>query len=117
MCSSILETAFGHHVWATVRLIDACLDLSAEELETNVPGTRGPIIETLRHLVGSDAFDLFILTNDRAYIVDAEGMSLVEARAVMERNGGGWAELISGPLDPDAVVREVDENDGFQRWA
>lgn len=35
----------------------------------------------------------------------------------MERNGSGWGELISGPLDADAVVREVDENDGFQRWA
>jgi uncharacterized damage-inducible protein DinB len=117
MSSSLLEAAFGHHVWATLRVIDACLDLSAEELETNVPGTRGPMLETLCHLVGSDAFDLFILTNDRAFNVDTEGMSLAEARAVMERNGVGWAELISGPLDPEAVVHEVDPNDGFQRWA
>ena len=117
MSSSLLEAAFAHHVWATLRVIDACLDLSDKELETSVPGTRGPILGTVRHLVGSDAFDLFILTKDRAYSVDEERLSLSEARAVMERNGSGWAELISGPLDPDAVVREVDENDGFQRWA
>ena len=117
MSSSLLEAAFAHHVWATLRLIDACLDLSAEQLETNIPGTRGPIIETLRHLVGSDAFDLFLLTDDRAYSIDTERMSLSEARMVMERNGSGWAELISGPLDPDAMVREIDESDGFQRWA
>jgi uncharacterized damage-inducible protein DinB len=28
-----------------------------------------------------------------------------------------WTEFISRRLDPDAVVREVDESDGFQRWA
>ncbi len=44
-------------------------------------------------------------------------MSLSDARGVMERTGLGWTELVSGPLDPDAVVREVDESDGFQRWA
>ena len=117
MSSSFLEPAFAHHVWATLRVIDACLDLSAEELETSVPGTRGPMLETLRHVVGGDAEDLFILTGDRAHYVDAERMSLAEARLVMERNGSGWAELISGSLDPDVVVREVDETDGYQRWA
>jgi uncharacterized damage-inducible protein DinB len=118
MSTSLLEPAFAHHVWATVRLIDACLDLGAEDLETNVPGTRGPMLETLRHLVASDAEDLFILTGDRENAaLDAEGMSLAEARALMERNGSGWAELIAGSLDPEAVVHEVDENDGYQRWA
>ena len=45
MSSSLLEAAFAHHVWATTRVIDACLDLSVEELETSVIGTRGPILE------------------------------------------------------------------------
>ncbi len=117
MSSSLLEAAFAHHVWATLRVIDACLDLSAEELETSVPGTRGPVLETLRHVVGGDAEDLFILSGDRAYNVDAERMSLSDARVVMERNGSGWAEFISRSLDPDAVVLEVDETDGYQRWA
>jgi uncharacterized damage-inducible protein DinB len=117
MSSSFLEAAFAHHVWANLRVIDACLDLSAEELETNVTGTRGPILETVRHVVESDAFDLFIMTGDRAYNVDAGRTSLSEVRGVMERTGSGWSKLISRPLDPDAVVREVDESDGFQRWA
>ena len=80
MSSSLLEAAFAHHVWATLRLIDACRDLTAEQLDTNAAGTRGPILETVRHLVESDAFDLFVLTGDRAYNVDAGRMSLSEAR-------------------------------------
>ena len=117
MSDSLLRTAFDHHVWATLRVIDASLDLRPEDLATDVPGTRGPLIGTLRHLVESDAFDLFILTSDRRYDVVADEMAPTELRAVMERNGTGWTELIAGPLDADAVVRELDETDGFQRWA
>ena len=51
MTSSLLGAAFTHHVWATTRVIDACLDLSPEALGTSVVGTRGPIVDTLRHLV------------------------------------------------------------------
>ena len=117
MSNSFLEVAFAHHVWATMRVIDACLDLTAEQLETSVPGTRGPMLETIRHLVENEAFDLFVLTGDRSYIGDAGSLSLAELRGVMERTGSGWTDLVAGPLDPDAVVREVDEKDGFQRWA
>jgi uncharacterized damage-inducible protein DinB len=117
MSSSLLEAAFAHHVWATSRVIDACLDLSVEELETSVLGTRGPMLETLSHVVLSDAFDLFTLTGDGAFDIDEEHVSLAEARVIMERNGSGWAEYISRSLDPDEMVHEVDKTDGFQRWA
>lgn len=117
MSTSLLEAAFAHHVWATSRLIDACLDLSDEKLETSVHGTRGPLLETLRHLVLSDTFDLFVLTGDHAFALDDQHMTLAEARVTIERNGVGWAAYISRSLDPDEMVRELDENDGYQRWA
>ena len=117
MSSSLLEAAFAHHVWATTRLIDACLDLPVEDLETSVLGTRGPILETLRHLVLNDTFDLFVLSGDRAFDIDDEDLTLAEARVAMERNGTGWAAYISRSHDPDEMVHEVDKSDGFQRWA
>ena len=117
MSSSLLDAAFAHHVWATLRVIDACLARSAEELETSVLGTRGPMLETLRHIVAGDTEDLYILTGDRAFDIDVEHVSLAEARVVMERNGSGWAEFLSPSLDPDAIVREVDKTDGYERWA
>ena len=91
--------------------------LSVEDLETSVLGTRGPILETLRHLVLNDTFDLFVLSGDRAFDNDDEDMTLAEARATMERNGAGWAEYVSRSLDPDEMVHEIDKSDGFQRWA
>ena len=94
MSSSLLDVAFAHHVWATLRVIDACVARSARQLKTNVLGTRGPMLETLRHIVAGDTEDLYVLTGDRAFDIDVEHASLAEARVVMERNGSGWAEFI-----------------------
>ena len=83
MSSSLLDAAFAHNVWATSRVIDACLGLSVEELETSVIGTRGPLLETLRHLVHSDAEELFFLTGNVTSDIDEEQVSLAEAREMM----------------------------------
>ena len=60
-----LQDAFAHHTWATLRLLDACLALDAEQLSTAVPGTYGSILDTLRHLVGSDSSYLAVVTGGR----------------------------------------------------
>ena len=116
MSRSLLEDAFAHHVWATLRLLDTCLTLSPEQLGTAVPGTYGSILETARHLVGSDSWDLFVASGDRSPLIDEDHMDLPALRAAMEGNGAAWFRLLEGDLDPDAVLREVDENDGFQRY-
>ena len=115
MSGSLLEDAFAHHVWATLRLLDACLTLSPEQLETAVPGTYGSILKTARHLVGSDAWDLFVASGDRSPLIDEDHVDLSELRAAMEANGAGWACLLEQDLDPDLVLREVDDHDGFER--
>jgi uncharacterized damage-inducible protein DinB len=110
-----MEDAFAHHVWATMRLVDACLALSPQQLETTVPGTYGSIIDTLRHCIGSDAWDLFVATGDRASLIDEDDMHLSELRAAMESHGPAWSRLLAQDLDPDAVLNEVDEDDGYER--
>jgi uncharacterized damage-inducible protein DinB len=106
----LLADAFAHHVWATLRLVDACLPLSPEQLETTIEGTYGSILATVRHLIGGDASYLWVLTDGRVSEVDEDGMDLRELRAVMEANGGAWAALIAQDLDPDSdVVRHRDD--------
>jgi uncharacterized damage-inducible protein DinB len=104
MNTTLLRDPFGHHVWATLRLLEACLALSPEQLETSVPGTYGSIIETMRHLVGADASYLFVLTGGRTPAVDEANMDLRQLRTVMEGNGAAWTSLLAGDLDPDLVV-------------
>lgn len=104
MSGSLLDDAFTHHVWATLRLLDVCLELNPEQLETTVPGTYGSILETQRHLVGSDAWYLFRVTGDEAHRIDEDHMSLPELRAAMEGHGALWAGLLAQDLDPDAIL-------------
>jgi uncharacterized damage-inducible protein DinB len=104
MGRSTLEDAFAHHVWATLRLIDACLALSPEQLDTNVPGTYGSIIDTMRHLVGADSSYLFVLTAGATPVIEEEGMDLTALRETMERHGADWSTLIAGDPDGAEVV-------------
>jgi uncharacterized damage-inducible protein DinB len=115
--SSLLEDAFAHHVWATLRVVEACVALNPEQMETSVPGTYGSILETLRHLVGSDSWYLFTMTGDRADLIDEDRMGLAELRAAMQGNGAGWSGLLARDLDPDADLNEVDEDDGYEKRA
>jgi uncharacterized damage-inducible protein DinB len=117
MDGSLLEDAFAHHLWATLRLVDACLPLSPQQLETAVPGTYGSIIETLRHLVRGDSSYLFALSRERVPLIDDDHMGLPELRAAMEDHGASWSRLLAQDLDPDALLKEIDEDDGYERDA
>ncbi|GAC1369534.1 MAG: hypothetical protein NVSMB32_14320 [Actinomycetota bacterium] len=103
MSRSVLEDSFAHHVWATLRLADACLALSPEQLGTAVPGTYGSILETVQHLVGADCRYLSALTGEPAFVIDEDRMDLPELRAVMEGHSAAWSRLLAQELDPDAV--------------
>jgi uncharacterized damage-inducible protein DinB len=104
MGAAILEDAFGHHVWATLRLIDVCMELDDEQLATNVPGTYGSILDTMRHLVGADAWYLFVMTNERVPNIDEEKMGLPELRAAMEGYEAEWSRLLAEDPDPSFVI-------------
>jgi uncharacterized damage-inducible protein DinB len=104
MNGSLLADDFGHHVWATLRLIDACLALSPEQLASGVSGTYGSILDTMRHLVGADASYLSLLSDGRIREIDEETLDLAELRAAMERNGPVWTALLAEDLDPAAIV-------------
>jgi uncharacterized damage-inducible protein DinB len=100
----VLRDAFGHHVWATLALIDACAPLTAEQLGTTVPGTYGSILDTFRHLVGADTDYLTVLTDGRVPSFDENAEDLAGLRAEMVRNGPRWDALLEADIDPDRVV-------------
>jgi len=116
MTGSLLDAGFAHNTWATIQIVDACADLSAEELRTTVPGTRGPIIDTLRHIVAGEAVDLEIVTGVPAN-EELEQMPPEELGAAAAELGAAWARFLSQPIDPDELVHEVDDTDGYERTA
>jgi len=114
---SPLEAAFAHHAWATIRLVDACEDLSPEQLRHAVPGTRGPIIDTLAHIVDGDSWDLAIVEGRDLADVEDTCLDLGAIRRVMQGNAARRSSYLSRSPDPDAMVTEVDPADGFRRVA
>ncbi len=106
MTASPLYDAFAHHIWATEHLIDACAELTPEQLRASAPGTYGPILGTFGHLIGSDAWYLSFFREPPATLAEDESVTLADMRAAMTTNGAAWMELIAGDLDPDTDVPE-----------
>ena len=116
MSGWLLDDGFAHHVWATLRLIDACADPQPGTAGLTRPGTYGSILATMRHLVGADTYYLSHLTGDPAREIESEHLGLRELRAAMEADERTWTEFLAQDLDPDAVVKDVDEA-GYERDA
>ncbi len=57
-----LREPFLHHAWATAALLEYCRTLDADTLAATVPGTYGTVLDTLAHLIYSDAKYLACLT-------------------------------------------------------
>jgi uncharacterized damage-inducible protein DinB len=108
--TSPLQAAFDHHVWATLRILEVCGELTDDQLATTVPGTYGSILDTLRHTVGADAGYLWFLSGGDRPAIDEEAMSLPALRREMEVDATAWAALIARAFDPDEVlVRRRDD--------
>ena len=116
MAAPLLDDAFGHHVWATIRLLDACAGLDDAQLATAVRGTYGSILDTLRHLVDGDVFYLDVLRGGAPESFDKDSSNIPTLRAVMEAHDAAWHGLVAGDLDPAAVVVEY-EDSGYETHA
>jgi uncharacterized damage-inducible protein DinB len=116
MPTSVLADAFGHHVWSTIRVLDACAVLDEDQLGSVVPGTYGSIIDTLRHLVGADVFYLDILRGGEPEPFDEPASDIPVMRAAMAGHEAMWQALLAGDLDPTVDVVEV-EISGYETHA
>jgi len=111
--TTLLDDAIAHHVWATERLIDTCAELSEEQLTTSTAiGTYGPIIDTLRHLVSTDAWYLTFFGDEPQRMGEDAHPDLAELRTVIGENGRDWAGILGRGLDGEADT--VEDGDGWR---
>jgi uncharacterized damage-inducible protein DinB len=101
MTHRLLNDAFAHHTWATLELLGACGQLQDHQLRVGVPGVYGSILETLRHLVGSDCSYLFVTSGGHPDF-DEDAAELADLQSEMETHQAAWTELLGRDLDPDA---------------
>lgn len=62
---SIFIEFIRYNNWANAQVIATCLKLPAEQLRATVPGTYGPIHETLGHMIHAEAAYVGRLTGNR----------------------------------------------------
>jgi uncharacterized damage-inducible protein DinB len=111
MAESLMRDALDHHIWASLRLMDTCLELTPEQLAVSVPGTYGSILDTWRHVVAADMSYLYVLSGGTFSQVDEETMTLPELRAQMATHAAGWRAVLDA--DPDqATVLTRHRDDG-----
>jgi hypothetical protein len=96
MTSDHLRTILGHHVWATLLLLDRCATLTPDELRLTAPGTYGSIHATLGHLVAAD----------RRYLV---GITGGERAGMAAPCSWPWARYALGLSPTSSVNRELKE--------
>ena len=49
-----LTTLFSHHLWANLRLLERCAELTPEQLATGMSGGFGSIQDTLQHIIRAE---------------------------------------------------------------
>lgn len=106
MTTSLYHDAMAHHIWATERLIDACAELTPEQLRATVPGTYGPIIATLHHLVSSDGWYLTFFRDWTNLVEEGAELTLDELRAAITANGAAWMAYLAADLDGEQDIPE-----------
>lgn len=102
---------YKHNLWANLRLLDTCAQLTDGQLDANAPGTYGRIRDTLVHLFRAEASYLARLPGfqpqKRLNLDEYPGVEALREHA--RRSGEG---LISAAttVDPAHVLRETDDH-------
>lgn len=102
-----------HHQWATETLLEFCQSQDDAMLQSQVPGTYGTILDTLRHLVDSDASYIRRITGawpDHPWKDDFE----VDLATLCERSrilGDVLIEFLDDGWDVDAIHKAYGPDD------
>lgn len=105
-----------HNAWATEQVLLFCQELDEPALNATVPGTYGTIIETLRHLIDSEASYLYRLTGAWPEHPwrgeEAVGLDVLAERA--EVLGTVLEQFLAGVWDSERLGEaRGDQNDVF----
>ena len=111
-----ITTIFSHHLWANLRLLDQCGELTEEQLDASITGVFGSIRDTLLHIVRSEQSYVSRISTGKLYNhpEDAPPMTIREMISAVQATGEGLIELApkvqkndSVEIDWDGTLREV----------
>jgi uncharacterized damage-inducible protein DinB len=92
--ASVLRDAFDRHTWATLQLLDHLESLEADVVSREVPGTYGPIDETLTHLVAADSRYLDRMEDPDPPRPPDVPFEIGGLRTQVHANAARWAQIL-----------------------
>ena len=100
-----LQFTFRHNCWATRRLIEACRNLTPEQLDATTPGAMGSVLQTLNHILNAEGLRFLTLLSgtqpwERGQLADVD--TLATRAEQVERI---WTDYLAAPVDADRPVR------------
>lgn len=102
----MLTELFQHHLWANLRLLDACVTLNEEQLASGAPGTYGTIRDTLYHLAQAEERYVSLLTGEEPeqplWEIGFPGFDLLRER--LQRTGEAFRRVAEAGTT-DQIVR------------
>ncbi|MBW7884165.1 MAG: DinB family protein [Caldilineaceae bacterium] len=111
-----LTTLFSHHLWANLRLLERCAELTPEQLNGTAIGTYGSIYDTLHHIVTAEQSYLSRISTGKRYErpEDEQPMTIADMMDSVRKTGSGlieWAPKVQAGdtvrIDWDGTPRDV----------
>jgi uncharacterized damage-inducible protein DinB len=111
MASELLD-AFRHGAWANRRLLEACRDLSPEQLAFNLPTGHGPALVTMKHLIGAESYYYAFVSGERLKLDWDEGRheTAESLLGFADDLANAWETLLAQPLDTARVISQQRSN-------
>ncbi len=113
---NLWSNLYRHHRWSNLVLIDFLAGLSDEQLALSVPGAYGRSIDTIRHLIASDADYVRIIPDTpRVPQIREDGPfgGWEELRTVSGAAGTALVSYVDG-LTEDMFFIDVDDGEAFE---
>ena len=117
MTENFLAKLFEHNNWANSKIIEACFDLSDEQLDTEPQSvTKGTIRRTLVHLVSSQHSYLRTLTLPLEARLEAVTVAFAELQESASKSGEGLLALARGEQKPLKDQLQTRDNFYVEPW-
>lgn len=93
-----LAHLFRHNHWANLRLLDACVALSAEEMAASAVGGYGSVRDTLAHVAGAEERYALAFTGEDAHatILEESNPDLATLRNHLDASGRAFVAIAEG---------------------
>jgi uncharacterized damage-inducible protein DinB len=105
--TTLLADFFKYHLWANLRVLDACSHLAEAQLDAPVPGTFGSVRETLVHIFAAEEGYIRIITGQQLTQTLSEGDAFPgfdELRRRARWSGESLLAIVE-QFDPEQTLR------------